>query len=225
MRQSSSSTPLAARYRRRVEPEDWAPRDLLSAVAGYASQKRGQPELDEKRKQEAESAARQRELEAAYARGVADGEAAGQRRERERLAGVVGALGDAVAGVESVAETWSDSLEQHVAALAVTVARQIMLRESELDPTVLAELVESAVERFPVEHPVRIKLNPRDMSLMNSLKNDGDMPDERVGGRKVEWLVDTEIPAGGCLVEGPKQIVDGRIDVSLERIFRQVADG
>ena len=43
-------------------------------------------------------------------------------------------------------------------------------------------------------------------------------------GREVRWIPDASIGRGGCVVEGPERIVDGRLESALERVYRRITD-
>ena len=49
--------------------------------------------------------------------------------------------------------------------------------------------------------------------------------DETTGGREARWIADEDVVPGGCIVEGPDRIVDGRVDQALERIFWELTRG
>ncbi len=41
--------------------------------------------------------------------------------------------------------------------------------------------------------------------------------------RPLRWMADERVERGGCLIEGRERIVDGRVDMALERIYRALS--
>jgi flagellar biosynthesis/type III secretory pathway protein FliH len=77
------------------------------------------------------------------------------------------------------------------------------------------------VTEFPLAVPLRIRLNPADLSAISSpLSGEGV-----TAGREVRWVPDPSIAPGGCFVEGPESLVDGRVDKALENIYDKLVYG
>ncbi len=168
-------------------------------------------------------ALREEELVTAYRRGRVEGEQAGEARARKELETALTATRRVLDQVREARESWSRALDERMVALSMAVARQIVRRELEGDVESFRSLVEAAIASFPTDQVLRIRLHPDDL---DSLKDEetGRIPgDEAAGGREARWIADEEIVRGGCVVEGPDRIVDGRVDAALERIFRAVA--
>jgi len=162
-------------------------------------------------------------IDEGYARGLADGEkravAAGQTRLNDALA----LLAKINAEMQETAALAPALLEENVAALAVIVARQIVAREVSLDRQLVSDLVRRALTEFPVDHSVRIRVNPIDLSLMTmGDASQGIAP--ITSSRDVSWLADPRVARGGCLVEGRDRIIDGRVDSALERAYHRMSN-
>jgi flagellar biosynthesis/type III secretory pathway protein FliH len=154
-----------------------------------------------------------------YARGLVDGErkaaAAAQARINEILA-TVATMSDKLAEAANVAPS---VVEENIATLAVIVARQIVQREVAFDSDVIADLVRRSLTEFPIDQPVRIRVNPMDLALLTT---NGDKA-PITGKYEVSWLADPRISRGGCLIEGRDRIIDGRVDTALERAYRRMS--
>jgi flagellar biosynthesis/type III secretory pathway protein FliH len=154
-----------------------------------------------------------------YARGLVDGErkaaAAAQARINEILA-TVATMSDKLAEAANVAPS---VVEENIATLAVIVARQIVQREVAFDGDVIADLVRRSLTEFPIDQPVRIRVNPMDLALLTT---NGDKA-PITGKYEVTWLADPRISRGGCLIEGRDRIIDGRVDTALERAYRRMS--
>ncbi len=165
------------------------------------------------------------EVEAAYRRGVADGKEALQETVCRELELANSAALSAVETVRRSSETWAARLEENLVALAVGIARQIVEREIVQDPELFVELARTAVAAFPVDQPVRVRLHPDDLALLVAGGGSANASTISVGDRTVPWISDPEMGRGGCLVEGPFKIVDGRLDTVLQRVYRKLTDG
>lgn len=201
-----------------VEAAAWSVEDLAAPAAPEPVAPDPEPEID-----------LEAEREAAYQKGFRDGRAAGveegRREEAERLAHAVAALEAAAAEVRAGGARWLDALEANIAALAVAVARHVIGRELKTGPEPIVDLVRRALMEFPVDQPLRVLLNPGDLSAITAVSPSRAEPAPIAPGRDVRWVADPSIEPGGCIVEGRDRIVDGRIDRALERIWRSLADG
>ncbi len=184
----------------------------------------GVPEADETPMDAAAlEAQREEELEAAYRRGYAEGEEAARARVRREVATAVASTRRVLEQVRESRDSWDRALEERMLALSMAVARQIVQRELTGDRESFRSLVAEAVEGFPTDQVLRIRLHPDDLAALAD-EESGHVPgDEATGGREARWIPDDEIVSGGCVVEGPDRIVDGRVDAALERIFRALS--
>jgi flagellar biosynthesis/type III secretory pathway protein FliH len=120
-------------------------------------------------------------------------------------------------------ERWSGMIEENIVALSVAIARHVMEREVSLDRTIVTALVQRALVEFPVDHPVRIRVNPGDLAVIEA-QAEGQLAALTSGpDRNALWIGDPRIGIGGCVVEGRDRIVDGRVDTALERIYRRLS--
>ncbi|MBY0489603.1 MAG: flagellar assembly protein FliH [Gemmatimonadaceae bacterium] len=154
----------------------------------------------------------------AYARGRADGERAARATLDSMLANAMQALDDAVQSVQLHESRWIGNAEENVAALAVIVARHIVQREIDLEPTLVASLVQQAIEQYPVDQEISVRLHPEDLAACR-----GAITQDAGAARTVRWIADPSVMRGGCLAEGRERIIDGRVDTALERAYRNLA--
>lgn len=167
-----------------------------------------------------------REAEQAYDRGYAEGFAAGveegRRHESKRIAQAVAVAESVAEAVRASEQRWLGALEENVCALAIAVARHVVGRELRSDAQTIAELVRRAIADFPVDEPLRVRINPQDLSTLSAVSPVDGEPVAVARGRDLRWVADPEIGPGGFVVEGRERIVDGRIDLALERIYRSL---
>ena len=171
-----------------------------------------------------EAALRQAELEEAYNRGFDDGYAEAHSRELERVAAALATLAAASAEIHASQAIWTENAREHIVALAIAVARHVIARELRGDPHVIADLARRALTHFPANEPVQVRVHPEDLSILTAAVS-ADGGNIRVApGRDLQWVADPSIEPGGCIVEGRRRVVDGRVDHALERIFQKLND-
>lgn len=204
-----SSSDMAARTGTQVAPWSW--QDLAGPRPGADAAER--------------EAQRLGEIDAAYAKGRAEGEEAGFARARKELATAVAAVRGVVQEVRAARDTWDRSLEENLVALAAAIARQIVGRELQESPDALRDLVRNAISSFPADQAVKVHMHPDDLELLADCE-DGASPGEAMAeGREARWIADPDVARGGCVVDGPDRIVDGRVDKALERIYWELTRG
>lgn len=168
---------------------------------------------------------REDELEAVRSASFAAGEKAGRERQaRESGEAMERAMATLAAVTEQCStslEGWHNTLEENLLSLAMAAARHIIEREVRQDPEVVTSLVRRALTAFPPDQRIRVRVNPDDLSAFSV-----GGPGARAmvpQGREVEWIADTDIGVGGCMVEGPESVLDGRVDAALERLYWSLA--
>lgn len=189
---------------------DWAelePGELVTGLEGHAEET-----LAERHSEE---------VAEAYRRGLADGEAAAIGGARDELASALKATLDALEEVRANREAWASTLRENLVLLAAAMARQIVDRALADDPSIFSDMAKRALASFPADEPVRIRLHPADL---NRLELGEGGVDQVVGQRSVRWMPDEDMTEGGCIVEGPDKIVDGRLDEALVRLARTLTN-
>src|SRR5690606_7696443 len=153
--------------------------------------------------------------------GRADGMAAGEAQAWERVRAVVQGMEQGLAAWHAAAPEREAIARENLIALATGIAKHVIGRELKTDARAIADLVRRALAHFPLREPVRIRLNPADLTAI-STATDGAV---RIAtGRSVEWHADPELATGDCVVEAARRVVDGRVDRALERIYTKLID-
>ncbi len=204
-------------------PVMWAPEELALDTRGLHEALRRQDEDPA----DAEPAAPdpeilERAMQEAYERGVAEGRRVGDQEATARLRYAMDALTEALESLNADAARWVGNAEENICALAIAVARQVIGREVALDKSALSTMVAQALEEFPLDQPVTLRLNPQDLQVINGAFVALGDASPLAPRKEVHWLADPRIAAGGCLIEGRDRIVDGRVDTALERLYRRV---
>lgn len=201
------------------QPRSWAPAEM---AAGSVPGAVFPTELE--RAERAAEAARHAELEEAFNRGFEEGQQEALRREAERVQSVVDALEQAVEEVRAAAGMWTENAKDNICALAVAVAEHVIEREVNEGMHAVTDLTRKALAEFPVDEPVRVRMNPADLSALTALAADPAGGVRIASGRSVQWQADESVKRGGCVVEGRGRVVDGRVDHALERIWLRLAE-
>ena len=170
-------------------------------------------------------AERQQLASQCYGEGYADGDAAGRAAEQTRLADAVASAESALDQLRAVEDRWSGQLEDNICALATAIARQIIGRELSGDAAAITDLVRRGLAEFPIDQAVSIRVNPMDLATLATARPTAEAPGGTAGvapNREARWIADPGLAAGGCVIEGRERIVDGRVDLALERVYRKL---
>ena len=111
--------------------------------------------------------------------------------------------------------TYFRRVETEVVQLALAVARKILQREANLDPTLLAALVRIALDRMKAGSAVKLRLPPEEVSLWR------DCPTFAGGRYQCEFVGDDTLAKGDCLLETDL----GAGDFGLETQLKEVEQG
>ncbi len=87
-----------------------------------------------------------------------------------------------------------DHVEEGIVQLSLAIARKILQRESELDPTLLAGLVRIALDRMQSGTAVQVRVAPTEAELWRSLAKEG------TGVERWQVEEDPQLQPGDCLV-------------------------
>jgi flagellar biosynthesis/type III secretory pathway protein FliH len=163
----------------------------------------------------------QQAVDEAFSQGFDAGRDAGAAAERARLESAHAAVISLLVELREREARWMERLEENIAALAVAVGRQLFDGDLQASPAHTATLVKRALAEFPIDQPVSIRVNPSDLaSITASAVADGGQL--TVGRADPLWVPDPRVAPGGCVIEGRDRIVDGRVDVALERVYRRL---
>jgi flagellar biosynthesis/type III secretory pathway protein FliH len=182
----------------------WAPEDLAEAAPGTNAPSAPAPDP----------------VGDAFALGFSGGRIEGEQAERARLRTALRASEEALLVLSSSDTRWTGAAKENLTVLATAIARQIVDREVLLDPAIVERLVVRALAEFPVDQPVRLRVNPDDFAIIESVAR---VEDEAPGAPRTTWTADPRVSRGGCVVEGRERIVDGRVETALERVYRRLA--
>jgi flagellar biosynthesis/type III secretory pathway protein FliH len=189
-----------------AEAEPWAPPDLASFSRALA----GAGEAVEPRRGE---------LEQAWRRGFDEGTRRGVGEATELLRPAAEALRRVVERLETAESAFARDRAAHVEALALAVARKLVQREIQADPTLIQQLVAHALALVPHDTMIEIRIHPLDLEAVSTAL---EQTAPAGSGVTLEWIPDPGLERGSFMLETPQRLVDGRTDVALRGLFERL---
>ncbi len=159
--------------------------------------------------------------EVAYARGLAEGRAQAMEEANRTIKRAAGLLVSTAEALDAARLGVVRELEDSVYLLALAVAGHLIQREVAADPSIVRELVHRGLEAFPVGSRVEIHLNPEDLA---ALKSQFELPGADGRATELQWLADPAVERGGCTLDTPHRVVDGRVDMALHDLYHRMRD-
>ena len=108
--------------------------------------------------------------------------------------------------------TYFQRVETEVVQLALSIARKILQREAELDPTLVSALVRIALDRLNAGPIVRVRLTPEELAQWPQMEN---------APYRCEMVPDKTLQVGDCIVETEM----GEANFGLEAQLKEVEQG
>ena len=159
--------------------------------------------------------------EDAYAQGHEAGRTEALSEANRTLKRAAGLLVSTAEALDAARLTVIRELEDSVYLLALAVAKQLIQREVAADPTIVRDLVQRGLEAFPVGSHVEIHLHPEDLS---ALRSQFGLPSADGRATDLQWTADPSVERGGCTLETPHRVVDGRVDMAMKELFQRMRD-
>ena len=158
------------------------------------------------------------ELRKAFERGLDEGRREGAAQAEEKLRSAVQALRQITESLAASRNQRLRDLEANICALAVAVARKIVLREL-AEPDAVGSLVQQALEQVDLDDSIEVRLHPGDLNLIRA-----DLKREIAeAAHEIRWTADPSLERGSFLLEGSRRIVDGRVDEALRVLYERLA--
>lgn len=149
----------------------------------------------------------------AYARGLADGQRAGEVATADRVNAITAQIATAVADLAAVRGVLMRRSERDLVRLAVSMAERVLRREIDMDRELLVVMARVAIDRLGEHAAATIHLNPVDLDAVLARRS----PEL---GKSVELIADASIPRGGCVVKSAFGTIDTGIDSQIRELSR-----
>ncbi len=157
----------------------------------------------------------------AHARGFEAGRAAAMEEANRTLKRAAGLLVSTAEALDAARLGVVRELEDSVYLLGLAVAGHLIQREVAADPSIVRDLVHRGLEAFPVGSRVEIHLHPEDLA---ALRSQFELPGSDGRASEILWTGDPAVERGGCTLETPHRVVDGRIDLALSELYQRMRD-
>ncbi len=106
---------------------------------------------------------------------------------------------------------------QALANLAISISKQIIRRELQINSEQVVSLVKEAIKLLPLEKShLIIHLNPRDINIVRNVFNKDEIAES------YSLVEDPSIEAGGCKVATEDSIIDATIDSQVAQIAANI---
>lgn len=112
--------------------------------------------------------------------------------------------------------------EPELLRFAMAVARKVVRQELSRSPEAVVEIVAEALGRVHGEEEVKVRVNPRDVRLLEDSRDRLAAHCRR--SRRWALVEDDSIQQGGCVVETSSGNIDARVDRQLSRIERALQE-
>jgi flagellar biosynthesis/type III secretory pathway protein FliH len=104
---------------------------------------------------------------------------------------------------------------QHIAKLAVEIARKILVQKVKEDDYQIESIVTEALKNAPTRQEIVIRLNPKDLARYQQIQEAGGAATD-----SVKFVADATIGPAECVVETPKGKIESLINEHLEQVER-----
>lgn len=154
----------------------------------------------------------------AYEKGFSTGEKAGFEFGKKKAEALYKGLEGVLSEVSSFKESMYRASEEEVTALAIAIAKKVIQREVSLKRDIVLDSVRAALKAVVATSEVLIKVNPKDLEVINQfkgeiLKGSGDV-------KSVSFEADEAIGRGGCVIETNY----GEIDATVTGILAEIEE-
>lgn len=198
--------------------------DFLPAGSATSAEIWSPPDVDAPRQARPQRFSTARQLEeiqrAAWEEGHARGLEEGRRNAADVLRQKLASLDNIFSTLHAPLEKLDDEVMREITQLATTVAMQIVQRELQTNPGVIADCVRRAVERVAAgEDRLRVYLHPADASLLREMMTLDDIE------RSWRVIEDASMTRGGCRVETAASSVNATLEARLSNLLDAALGG
>jgi flagellar assembly protein FliH len=145
-----------------------------------------------------------------FAAGLAEGRAVAKHQLDQQLARFEALCASAARPLVAL----DDITERELARLATVMARRVVARELQLDPSLIEQAVRAAVAALPsATRELRVWVHPDDLNLLRELG--ASEPLWRLGAKP-------ELSRGDCVLESERSRLDARVDTRLAAVIDAV---
>jgi len=107
-----------------------------------------------------------------------------------------------------------------IVSLAVETAGRIVQKEIQLDPSVVAGMIDRAVDLVMEKTRLSIRVNPEDIKVAGEMMQNGDSDRKH---DSIDFVPDSDVERGGCIIDCSLGRIDARLETILKRIKNELS--
>ena len=153
------------------------------------------------------------EKKEAYSKGFEQGKKIGQESEKKIVRSIIDELQETVLELEEFKKSICKNAEESAVKFALSIAGKILRTEIEKNNDFVIKIIKEAFKKIMDDETVRIKINPSDLSYIQSVES--AQLDDILARSSVKFEADSEISRGGCILEIDSGEIDARIESQL----------
>lgn len=158
----------------------------------------------------------------AYEKGFSEGEEAGKKSGIEAGAPNRQKLAALIEEIKYLKERILKTAENDILDIALSIAKNIIRQTAEQNSEGILHVIRKGIHKIGASEEIRIRLHPHDLEMITQevdplttlLKDKG----------KLEFEADFGLSPGDCIIEGPKRMLDGRLNSQfsiIEEVIRE----
>jgi len=153
----------------------------------------------------------------AYALGMRDGREKSYADSNQEIKVALEHLSKVMESVTLIKNQLFIENEAHIVKTVFHLAKALALKEIQIDPKLIFNVLKTALENAQSEEEIKIKINPQDQEFVERVKGEAGNPFERIAKLKIE--VTESVARGGCIVETNYGVVDATIGQRIEKLW------
>ena len=156
--------------------------------------------------------------QAALKAGFEKGRAAGEQEASTRLKLAIERFASGADQLATTRKQFRHDAETDVVKLALAIARRVLHREINADPSAVLGLVKAALEKVDSREVERIRVNPTDAPLVVAQIR------QLQPATQFEVVPDSRLERGAAIVETARGSLDASVETQLDEIERGLAE-
>jgi flagellar assembly protein FliH len=157
-------------------------------------------------------------VRAAYAQGLAAGEASAQQHSQQKLDPVLSGLNGVILELASLRKRFRAEAEDDTMKLAIAIARRVLYRELSTDPDAILGLVKAAFSKLNARETHRLRVSPSDAAAIQEHRAKLQIPPA------IEIVSDGSLTPGSAIFETARGDLDASVETQLAEIDRGLTD-
>jgi flagellar assembly protein FliH len=152
----------------------------------------------------------------AYVAGFAEGEKAGQKLALQKAEPTLQLLAGMLEQLGRERERLVEQHQDELVKVAFLIATRVLCKAVQMEPEVVAEVVDAALKKMPSGRPIVVRLAPKDVQLVEEIVKERGTP--LAPGEEARLEADPSIVRGGCRVVSDAGEIDATIDGQLRAL-------